>query len=267
LRASGIALLASLLLASCAVGVTDNGAGDPGTYPEAGPVEASPADGKADAWHAPEGSTSETGSGNADGGGGTETGSTGDGGASGDTGNAPETSTQGDTGSSTCAGHGTTGALVTFDLSSQSGSEASVTATTVATGVTSNALTRASGMTAVSGSGSINSSGWGTGSSADASKYYTFTVTPGSGCTVALTSVAMSVSASGTGPSTGDVATSADSFGAHTSSFTTSGSPTVTLSSVSGTGAIEVRVYGYGASGSSGTFRISSTLTVSGTIE
>ena len=116
-------------------------------------------------------------------------------------------------------------------------------------------------------SGSINSSNWSTGSSADPTRYYTFTVTPAAGCTVTLTSVALDVTASGTGPAHGDVATSADTFGTHTTAFAGTSNTTVTLSSVSGTGAIEVRVYGYGATGSAGTLRISQTLTVSGTIE
>ena len=69
-----------------------------------------------------------------------------------------------DTGTTgTCAGHGATGTLVTYDLSSQSGTEASVPATTSVTGVTGGALSRASTLTAVSGSGSINSSNWSTG--------------------------------------------------------------------------------------------------------
>jgi hypothetical protein len=166
-----------------------------------------------------------------------------------------------------CAGHGTTGALVTFDLSSQSGSEASAAATTVATGVTSGDLSRASGLTAVSGSGSINASGWPTASTADATKYFTFTVTPASGCTVSLTTLALDVSASSTGPTKADVATSGDSFATHTASFAGTATPTATLTGASGTGPIEVRVYGYAAGGSAGTFRIRNELTLSGTIE
>ena len=82
---------------------------------------------------------------------------------------------------SSCAGQGTTGALVTYDLSSQSGSEASVLATTAVIGVAAGPLSRAPALTAASGSGSINSSNWSTGTSADPTKYYTFTVTPAPG--------------------------------------------------------------------------------------
>lgn len=248
--------------------MNDDTSGDPGTVPEAGPVEASAGDAKGDAvWHAPEASVPEGGGGGDDAGAGTETGAGGnEGGTVAEAGKA-DGSAQPEGSTSACAGHGTTGPLVTFDLSSQSGSETSVTAGTVATGVTSGALTRASGLTATSGSGSINSSGWGTGSSADSGKYYTFTVTPGAGCTVTLSSLATTLQASSTGPTKADVATSIDSFGTHTASVSASGSPTVTLSGVSGSSAIEVRIYGYGASGSGGTFRLSSSLSVSGTIE
>ncbi|HEY1694885.1 MAG TPA: hypothetical protein VGG39_22095 [Polyangiaceae bacterium] len=267
-------LLGAVGLASCATGV--DSATDDGTTPayDAG----SPADGgaagdgsdagssHADAGGTPDGAQAPdegTGAGEA---GAADGGSTDDAGSASD-GGAAETGPGSDGGSSTCPGHGTTGVLVTFDLSSQSGSEASAPATKVATSVTSGALTRASGLDAVSGSGSINASGWPTAGSADATKYYTFTVTPASGCTVTLGSLALDVSASATGPKNGDVATSADAFAGHTTSFAGTATPTVTLSGVGGTGAVEVRVYGYGAGGSAGTFRIENTVTVSGTIE
>ncbi len=191
-----------------------------------------------------------------------------------DTGTGADTGSVSDAGPETgvtdsgCVGHGTTGALVTFDLSSQSGSETTAAATKSATGVTGGAtLARASGLTAVSGSGSINSSGWPTSTTATATDYYTLTVTPAAGCSVTLSSIALDVKASSTGPAKGDVATSADTFGTHTASFAGTATPTVALTGVTGTGPIEVRFYGYAATGSSGTFRIENTLTLSGSIE
>jgi hypothetical protein len=174
----------------------------------------------------------------------------------------------GDTDSPTtgCAGHGFSGTLVAFDLTSQSGSETSAAATTSATGVTGGAISRASGLTAVSGSGSINSSGWGTGSSADPTKYYTFTVTPGAGCTLALTSLTLDVKASTTGPASGDVATSVDAFSTHLGAFSGTATPTVSLG-VGGVTPIEIRVYGYGASSTGGTYRVENTLTLTGSIQ
>jgi hypothetical protein len=171
-----------------------------------------------------------------------------------------------DTGSTTCAGHGKSGGLVTFDLTAQPGNEVSAPATS-AVGVIGGGLSRAAALTAELGSGSINSTGWTTGATASASDYYTFTVTPGAGCTVTLTSIAIDAKASSTGPAKGNVATSADAFGTHTASFAGTSTPTVTLTGVGGTGAIELRVYGFGAKDSTGTFRIENTLTLSGSID
>lgn len=166
----------------------------------------------------------------------------------------------------TCASHGYSGALVTFGLSGQPGSESSAPATSTAAGVSSSALARSPAITPVSGSGSINSSNWATGSAADATRYYTFTVTPASGCSVTLSSLALDVRASGTGPQDGDVATGVDGFATHSAPFAGTSTPTVSLSA-SGSGGIEVRIYGYGAGGSAGTLRIQNTMTLSGSIQ
>jgi len=184
-----------------------------------------------------------------------------------DAGNGDDSSMSSDTGSSTCAAHGFSGALVTFDLSAQAGNETSAAPTAAANGATAGALSRSSALTAVSGTGSINASGWGTGSSADGTRYFTFSVTPAAGCTLSLTSLALDVKASTTGPSKGDVATSADGFAAHTASFVGTSAPSVAFTGVSGTGAIEVRVYGYGATGTAGTLRVQNTMVLSGTLQ
>ena len=197
-----------------------------------------------------------------------------DSGSGGDTGSMVDSSSDvgvhdapSETTTGSCPGHGTTGTLVTFDLSAQSGSEASAAPSTMVAGISAGSLARSSAVTATSGAGSINSSGWGTGATADPTRYYTFTVTPAAGCSVSLTSLALDVKASATGPTTGDVATSADSFATHSASFAGTSTPTVTLSVTSATGAIEIRVYGYGASSSGGTFRIQNTVTLSGSIQ
>jgi hypothetical protein len=204
------------------------------------------------------GQQTDSGSG-ADTGGSTDSSSATDGSSTNDTSTTDTTSTG-------CAGHGFSGTLVTFDLSSQPGSETSAPASMSATGVTGGALSRASSLTAVSGSGSINSSGWATGSSADPTKYYTFTVTPGAGCTLALTSLALDVKASATGPASGDVATSVDAFGTHLGAFSGTATPSVSLG-VGGVTPIEIRIYGYGASSSGGTFRVENTVTLTGSIQ
>jgi hypothetical protein len=179
-----------------------------------------------------------------------------------DTGPLPDTGPP-DTGS-TCAAAGFSGALLKFDLSSQPGTEATAAPTTTATGVTGGALTRGGALTPTAGSGSMNSSNWPV--LIDPTKFYTFTITPAAGCTVALTTLALDLSASGSGPLTADVATSPDNFGSPSTPVSTSGTASVSLAGVSGTGAIEIRVYGNGASSAAGTFRIQNTLTLSGTL-
>jgi len=157
-----------------------------------------------------------------------------------------------------------TGALATWDLSGQTGSETMVPAATNATGVTAGELTRAAALTATSGTGSINSSGWPTTGALDATKYYAFTVSPPSGCSIKLTGVAIDVKSSGTGPATGALATSADAFGS-TTTVSTAAASTPTMTTTSST-TLEIHVYGYSATGSSGTMRIQNTLTVNGSI-
>jgi hypothetical protein len=269
---------------ACAVGVdtgdiggstsSSGSGGHADATAEAGPSADSGLGGEAAAQDAP--STSDGPGPTPEGGGGPDSGKPADGGAQADASDggtksdasdaatAPETGPAPD-GSVTCPAHGFSGALVTFDLSAQAGNEASAPVSTTAASVTASALSRASGLTAVSGSGSINASGWPTGSAADASHYYTFTVTPAAGCTMSLSSLALSVRASSTGPNAGNVATSVDSFATHAGALPGTGSQTVQLSAT-GAGTIEVRIYGFGASSSAGTYRIESTLTLSGSL-
>jgi hypothetical protein len=159
-----------------------------------------------------------------------------------------------------------TGALATYDFSGESGDQTSTAAKTKATGVTASDVKRATALTAVSGSDSINASGWATATHVDTSKYYTVTITPPSGCALDVTALSVSTSASGSGPSNGAVATSDDSFSAKTNF--TPGSTANPLLSVSGsTTATEIRIYGYGATSASGTMRMQNTLTITGSLE
>ncbi len=165
---------------------------------------------------------------------------------------------------SSAGGCSFSGALATWDLTAQTGSEISVGAASSATGVTAGELTRAAALTATAGSGSINSSNWATGAQLDSTKYYAFSVTPPSGCSLSITSVALDVKASATGPASGVIATSADGFSATAPASTSAPStPTITAT---GASAIELRVYGFGATATGGTMRIQNTVTINGTI-
>jgi len=157
------------------------------------------------------------------------------------------------------------GALAAWSFTGEPGSQASTAATSMATGVNAGAVSRSASLTVASGVGSINSSNWPTAAALDASKYYTFTVTPPTGCQMDLTALAIDAKASGTGPTMAVVATSDDSYG-QTSSLSTTAPSTPTLHVNGATGMIELRVFGFAASGTGGTLRIQNTLTLSGTL-
>ena len=163
-----------------------------------------------------------------------------------------------------CA-HPTSGVLVTFDFTGTTGSQTSTQPKSTATGILGGPISRSAGLTAVAGAGSINSSGWPTTTTLDATKYYTFTITPDPTCVMDLTSMSIDTKASNTGPASAAVATSADNFAGDTT-FTPSSVANVTLSVTGANAAIEVRVYGYHASSTSGTFRVQNTFTISGAL-
>lgn len=167
--------------------------------------------------------------------------------------------------SGTCP-QATAGVLATYSFTSAAGNQTSTAAASSATGLVAGAVQRSSGLTAVSGAGSINSSGWPTAAQLDATKYYTFTLAPPSGCTLTLSSSAIDAKASSTGPTSAAIATSKDSYAA-TATVSTSVPSTPTLGVSGATGTIEVRVYGWAASSTSGTFRLQNTLTISGSLQ
>ena len=158
-----------------------------------------------------------------------------------------------------------TGVLATFDFTGEPGDQSSTAPASSAPGIGAGNVTRSSSVTGVTGTDSMNSSGWGTGSSADSSKYYTFTLTPDSKCTLDITSVSVDSKSSSSGPMKGSVGTSDDSFGTKTA-FSPGGTDSVSVSVSGASGAVEIRVYGYSASSGSGTFRVQNTLSVTGSL-
>ena len=158
------------------------------------------------------------------------------------------------------------GVLATWNFSAQPGTEASAAASSTAHGVTAGAFTRSSTITAMSGSGSINSNNWTTSSQLGATRYYTLSLGPPSGCTLDLTSISIDSKSSSTGPSAASIATSADSF-AHVVAVTTNSVSTPTLSVSGAAASVELRIYGYAAGGTSGTMRVENTFTVSGSVQ
>ena len=120
-------------------------------------------------------------------------------------------------------------------------------------------------LAAVAGVNSINASAWST-SSLDLTRFYTFNITPPSTCALDITSISVDTKASTTGPTSAAIATSADSFAAKTA-LTPGTSTGVALAVTGAMSSVEVRVYGYMATGGGGTLRIQNTLTVSGSLK
>lgn len=162
-----------------------------------------------------------------------------------------------------------TGTLATWDFTGQTGDEASVASASSASGVTTAPITRSSTLLPATGSSSINSKGWSMSSTNDGTTYYTFRLTPSAGCALRITNVALTARASATGASKGAVGTSVDAFtGVAFGPIPLTDTMFNVALSASGTtgGAIEVRVFGWGATSTGGTMRLTSTLTVTGSV-
>lgn len=159
----------------------------------------------------------------------------------------------------------TSGMIASWSFVGEPGSQVMTAASAMATGITAAPVSRSTGLTVASGVGSINSSNWSLAANLDPSKYYTFAVTPPSGCSLGLTAMVITTASSGTGPKNAVVATSSDSFG-QTSPVNANGSGTDALSVSGATGMVEVRVFGFGATSAGGTMRITGTLTVNGSL-
>ena len=181
-----------------------------------------------------------------------------------DSGTTQQPEDSGTTQTSNCTAF--TGALATFDFSGEPGNQTSTPATSVATGVSAGDLARSSALTATSGTSSINASNWTTSQKLDSTRYYTFTLTPDSGCTLDVSTLAITTTASKTGPANAALATSDDGFST-TVPFTVGASDTPSVGVSGATNAVEVRLYGFGATSTAGTLRINSTLTVSGSVQ
>ncbi len=183
-------------------------------------------------------------------------------------GDAPDAGGSG-SGSSSCA-DATSGVLATWAFAGATGDQASQPAASTAAGATAGAIVRSSDLVAESGADSINSSAWPIAATLDTAQgYYTVSLTPPTGCTVSLTSASITGRASGSGPASASVGTSADAF-AQVTAITvsaTDATSTPALAVNADAAAVEVRIFGYAATSSSGTFRLDGTLTLSGSLQ
>lgn len=165
------------------------------------------------------------------------------------------------------------GSLVLYDFTGQPGDQTSTAATSVAPGLTASAIVRGAGVTASAAGNSMSASGWTTSSSADTDDYYGFTITPNPTNTITLTNISFAERRSGTGIRTFEIRSSLDSFssaiagtvtGVPDDTNTRNQSFTLGASFANLSTAVTLRIYGYAAEGSTGTWRLANHTTDNG---
>jgi hypothetical protein len=178
-----------------------------------------------------------------------------------------DSGTQADTGSqqSSCKSP-YSGVIATYDFTNEPGNQSSTPAKSTAPNVTAAAMSRANILSPVAGLNSINSNNWAMTAKVDTTRYYAFSITPPAGCTLDLSTISIDSKSSSTGPASGSVATSDDNFTMQ-ASFTPNSVANAALSVSGSTKSVEVRVYGFTASSTSGTWRVQNTLTISGALK
>ncbi len=124
-------------------------------------------------------------------------------------------------------------------------------------GLTVSGIGRGTGIGGTNADDRYNANSWNT-SALDANAYFTFSLTPNAGNSLNFTNFAYTGQASGTGPTVFAFRSSLDAFVADIGATTATGA-TVSLSGGSFqnlSSATEFRLYGWGASGSTGTFSV-----------
>ena len=133
-------------------------------------------------------------------------------------------------------------------------------------------ITRGSLLSASSASNRFSAIGFANNTTLDANRTFSFTITPGTGYKVSLSTLVFTLQRSGTGPAAFQVRTSADNYASavltQTGITSTSGvSYTATFSNLNNlTSAVTVRIYGYSASATSGTCSVND-FTFNGTVD
>ena len=133
------------------------------------------------------------------------------------------------------------------------------TGQTLISGVTVSGIGRGSGTTGATANDRYNANSWDT-VTIDLTAYFTFTLTPAVNKEIDFSNFVYTGQASGTGASAFSFRSSVDGFAASIGT-PTAGGTTINLASASYqniTAPIEFRLYGWGASGSGGTFSINS---------
>lgn len=171
--------------------------------------------------------------------------------------------------------HSRAGLMLRYDFSGASGNQVAQSPDFTASGLSATDLTRGSGLNAAAGTNSISASAFSTGA-LDATDWFGFTLTPQNGVEFSLESMAFAERRSGTGIRSFEVRSSLDGFASAVGGVfgvpdnTDFRDQVVSLSGLTSlTSAITLRIYGYAAEGSGGTWRLANHtqdggLTVSG---
>jgi len=128
---------------------------------------------------------------------------------------------------------------------------------------TASDITRGSGITAVTGTNTLNSSGWTSGASRDLNDYYSWTLTPSVGYELDLSSLLFTYQRSDTGPTTWQLYSSVNGFTTAYASINFGVYGTQSVGTGLSLGAfqnlttpLEFRLYAFGATDDEGTFRL-----------
>jgi len=168
------------------------------------------------------------------------------------------------------------GTLVNYSFIGVPGNQLQISPITTNSNLTASPLTRGTGLMPNEGSDCLNSSDWSTGGT-DFNDYYGFVITPNAGYEVDLTTLAFSERRSKTGIANFQVRVSVDNFASFITlstiavpDDTSTRSQNIDLTGVSllqnQTNPVTFRLYGYNAKAIGGTWRLDSSLSVSGEI-
>lgn len=157
--------------------------------------------------------------------------------------------------------------VATYNFSGTPGNQASQPAASSAANVTASAITRGSGLTAMTGANSLNSNNWNSASQ-DANDYYEFTLTPSASYSLAISSLTINLQRSGAGPpnylvsyTIGTGTETTITSGLLSTSANTALNPSITIN----TGQpVRFRIYAWGGTSALGTLRLNNTLSVNG---
>ena len=153
-----------------------------------------------------------------------------------------------------------TSITVTYLFTGSAGNQTSEAAESQPDDGTASAITRGSGLTAVLGANSINSSAWSQAVTRSLTDYYEWSVTPDAGFEMDLSGLAFTTRRSATGPTSLALYTSLDGYTASVGTALLATANNTRLDFALGfsdlTSTLTFRLYGFGGSSGAGTLRL-----------